>query len=255
VALTVAAAAAAADVVVSSLPNDDVLRGVALGPEGLLAHARAGQVYIDTSTVSPGASGEVAAQAAAHGVHYLRAPVSGSTATAEAAMLTSMISGPRVAYEQVRPLIERWGKTHFYLGTAEEARHMKLLLNLMISVSTGMLGEALTLGRGHGLPWNTMLDVIEASAVASPMVKYKTPTLRTRDFRATSTCATALKDLRMILASGREAGTHMPLAQTMHDLYGGIVAHGHGELDFTAVIKSVEHASGVNNEPYLTRAS
>lgn len=169
---SVAQVAREADVVVTSLPNDAIFRAVVLGTDGVVAHARTGAILMDTSTVSPTVSAEVAEASIARDVQYLRTTVSGNGVVAAAAALTVMASGPRAAYDLALPLINTIGRRAFYLGQAEEARLMKLAVNLMISVSAGMIGEALTLGRKSGLDWSKMLDVLASSHVASPMVLY-----------------------------------------------------------------------------------
>ncbi|MDO8374857.1 MAG: NAD(P)-binding domain-containing protein, partial [Polaromonas sp.] len=136
------AAMARADIIVSSLPNDAALRQVGAQVAGA---ARRGAIYVDTSTVSQQASAEVAQLLAAAGVAYLRTTVSGNNKMAEAAQLTVMASGPRAAYDSVLPLLKALGPNQFYLGEAEQARLMKLVVNLMIAQTSAMLAEALTL--------------------------------------------------------------------------------------------------------------
>ncbi|MDP3170704.1 MAG: NAD(P)-dependent oxidoreductase, partial [Polaromonas sp.] len=201
------AAMARADIIVSSLPNDAALRQVAAQ---VAQSARPGAIYIDTSTVSQQASAEVAQVLAAAGVFYLRTTVSGNNRMAEAAQLTVMASGPRAAYDTALPLLKLLGPHQFYLGEAEEARLMKLVVNLMIAQTSAMLAEALTLGRKGGLNWQDMWQVLGASAVASPIVKAKAVQLAVRDFTPTFTVEQMIKDLDLILDAGR--AVHAPLA-------------------------------------------
>ena len=103
------ALAEGADIVVSMIPNDAVLRAVTMGGDGVFKVMQPGSVYLDMSTVSPEASAEVEAAAQAAGIAYLRAPVSGSTALAEAGTLTIMASGPREAFDRCLPLFDAMG--------------------------------------------------------------------------------------------------------------------------------------------------
>ena len=128
------------DMVFLSLPDDRALRGVVLhGP--LLAVMRPGAVLVETSTVSPEASAEVAQAAEARGVLYLRAPVSGNAAIAHTGNLTCFVSGPRDAFETFLPVAKDFTRAQKYLGTGEEARFAKLSVNLMIAVSGGHHGR------------------------------------------------------------------------------------------------------------------
>jgi 3-hydroxyisobutyrate dehydrogenase-like beta-hydroxyacid dehydrogenase len=233
---------AAAQVIFSSLPNDAALLSVAAQ---VAAAAPRGAIYVDTSTVSQPASAEAAARCAAAGVHCLRSTVSGNNKMAEAAQLTVMVSGPRAAYDQVLPLLQTLGPKLFYLGEAEQARLMKLVVNLMIAQTSAMLSEALTLGRKGGLEWRDMWQVLAASAVGSPIVKAKSVQLSERDFTPTFTVEQMLKDLDLILGAG--AANHVPLAQTAltYQLMQAAVAQGDALDDYAAIIKAVERSAGL----------
>lgn len=239
------AAMGRADVVLSSLSNDAALRQVAAQ---VARSARRGAIYLDTSTVSQQASAEVAGVLAAAGVFYLRTTVSGNNKMAEAAQLTVMASGPRAAYDAVLPLLKALGPNQFYLGEAEQARLMKLVVNLMIAQTSAMLAEALTLGRKGGLAWGDMWQVLGASAVASPIVKAKSAQLSQRDFTPTFTVEQMIKDLALILGAG--ADSHVPLPQTAltHQLMHAALAQGDGLEDYAAIIKAVERSAGLSTE-------
>ena len=135
---------AQADFVFSSLPHDAALLAVG---ERVAQRARPDAIYVDTSTVSLDASAHVARLCQGRGMAYLRTTVSGNNKMAEAAQLTVMASGPRAAYDAAVPLLATWGPHRFYLGEAEQARLMKLVVNLLIAQTSAMLAEGLTLGR------------------------------------------------------------------------------------------------------------
>jgi len=238
-----AAAIAQADAVFSSLPHDAALRAVAAQ---VAAAARPGTVYVDTSTVSLQASADAAQVLEGKGLAYLRTAVSGNNKMAEAAQLTVLASGPRAAYEQLLPLLKTLGPHHFYLGEAEQARLMKLVVNLMIAQTSAMLAEALTLGRKGGLDWQAMWAVLSASAVASPIVKAKSEQLSRRDFTPTFTVEQMIKDLDLILGAG--AASNVPLMQTAmtQKLMHAAVVQGNGLDDYAAIIKVLERGAGLN---------
>ncbi len=245
VATDAAQALAAADVIFSSLPNDAALLAVSAQ---VAAQARKGCIYIDTSTVSQQASAQVASVCVAAGITYLRVTVSGNNKMAEAAQLTVMVSGPRVAYDQVLSLLQQLGPHHFYLGQAEESRLMKLVVNLMIAQTSAMLSEGLTLGQKGGLQWQDMWQVLSASAVASPILKAKSVQLGVRDYTPTFTVEQMTKDLDLILDAG--AAVHAPLPQTSltHQLMHAAMAQGDGLLDYAAIIRTVERNAGLTSQ-------
>jgi 3-hydroxyisobutyrate dehydrogenase len=237
---------AAADLVLSSLPHDAALRTVG---EQVARHARRGALYADTSTVSPQASAQVAPVLDVAGVRYLRCTVSGNNRMAEAAQLTVMASGPRAAYDAALPLLKLLGPAQFWLGEGEQARLMKLVVNLMIAQTSAMLAEALALGRKGGLRWDDLWAVIGASAVASPIVKAKAQQLVQRDFTPTFTVAQMVKDLGLIVDAA--ADVHVPVPQTAAtlQLMHAAIAQGDGGDDYAAIIKAVERAAGLETQP------
>jgi 3-hydroxyisobutyrate dehydrogenase len=241
-----AAGLAAADLVLSSLPHDAALRAVG---EQVARHARRGALYADTSTVSPQASAQVAPVLDVAGVRYLRCTVSGNNRMAEAAQLTVMASGPRAAYDAALPLLKLLGPAQFWLGEGEQARLMKLVVNLMIAQTSAMLAEALALGRKGGLRWDDLWAVIGASAVASPIVKAKAQQLVQRDFTPTFTVAQMVKDLGLIVDAA--ADVHVPVPQTAAtlQLMHAAIAQGDGGDDYAAIIKAVERAAGLETRP------
>jgi 3-hydroxyisobutyrate dehydrogenase-like beta-hydroxyacid dehydrogenase len=229
-----ATALASAPLVFSSLPDDKALAAVA---EAVAAQARAGAIWVDTSTVSPEASAAAAARAGARGVACLRAPVSGNNTMAERAALTVFASGPRAAYERIEPLFAAWGPQRFYLGAAEEARYAKLAVNLLIVGTSTMLAEALALGERGGLEWQALWNVVEASAAASPIVKAKAPALRNGDYTPTFTVAQMQKDVSLIRAAAQALGVATPVTDTAARALDAAAARGDTGDDYAVVIR------------------
>lgn len=238
-------ALAQADFVMSSLPHDAAL--LAVGQQ-VAQSASAGAVYVDTSTVSLAASAQVAERCSARGIAYLRTTVSGNNKMAEAAQLTVMASGPRAAYERAEPLLACWGPQRFYLGEGEQARLMKLVVNLLIAQTSAMLAEGLTLGRKGGLDWQDMWQVLCASAVGSPILKAKAVQLSQRDFTPTFTVEQMIKDLELIVGAARDV--HAPLPQTAAtlQLMHAAVSQGQALDDYAAIIKAVEASAGLSTD-------
>ncbi|MBR0713229.1 NAD(P)-dependent oxidoreductase [Bradyrhizobium liaoningense] len=236
--------------VITSLPDDAVLHAVMLGAGGIIGAMAPNSVLIETSTVSAEASSEVDAAARARDIAYLRAPVSGNASIVHTGALTCFVSGPKDEFEGLRPLFAAFTRAQTYLGPAEEARYAKLAVNLMIAVSAAMMAESLALARKGGIGWQDILKVLDDSAVASPMVKYKTASLRTRNFESTFSCKQMAKDLDLILGAGHAVGVPLHLAAQVRETYGAIVAHGDGETDFIATVRHLEKPSGLG-EPDL----
>lgn len=246
IATDVAACAGQVDVLISSLPNDAAFAAVA---QALAANGRRGLRYTDTSTVSPGVSAEMAALLQARGIAYLRATVSGNPVVARAANLTVMASGPRALYDFVKPLLDTFGKTHFYLGQGEEARVIKLVINLMIAGTAGLMAEALVLGEKGGLEWAQMLDIMGKSAAGSPMVNYKVEPLKAHDYASTFSGLQMIKDLDLIMGEAARVGVPVNLTALMRQMYQAVAAQGDGELDYIATVRYMQRLAGGADAP------
>ncbi len=223
-------------VVISSVLNDDVLLRVTLGPDGLRDRMAPGGCLVDMSTVSPVASARVAEALAGRGIAYLRAPVSGSANLAAEGKLSIFVSGDRAAFDACRPILDVLGRKVAYLGPGEEARVMKLAVNLLIAVTNGALAEALSFGGRHGLDWATMIDTVADSVAASPYVLSKVDALKRRDWTAVAPVALIGKDTDLLLEAGRRAGAYLPLAAAARQVLTAVEGRGDGGLDMAAVV-------------------
>ncbi len=178
VAETAEALAAAVDVVLTSVSDDDALEAVATS---VVAGARPGTVLADLSTVSPDASARVAALAERASLLYLRAPVSGNPSVVRAGNLSFIVSGPAAALERAEPVLLAIGPTIHEVGDGEQARIVKLAINLVIAGLAELMAEALVLGEASGVSRAALLETMGSSAAGAPFVRYKTgPLLRRR---------------------------------------------------------------------------
>lgn len=237
--------AAESTVIVTMISEGPVLKEVCLGANGVLAGAKSGSVLIDMSTVDPASSMEVAKALEAKGVKMLRAPVSGSTVLASQGKLTILASGDKQAYDRCLPVFNAMGQKLFHVGPADEARYIKLVLNMMVGTTCQMLAEALTFGEKAGINWATMLEVIGGSVVASPLVAYKIPPLVKRDFKAAFTASMMAKDFDLALTAGDKMGVPMPTIALVRQFLGVLKATGRGDMDFSALLLVMEELSGM----------
>jgi 3-hydroxyisobutyrate dehydrogenase-like beta-hydroxyacid dehydrogenase len=244
-----AAVAAVAPIVFTSIPNDDVLRTLVLGPEGLARRMEPGSILVETSTVSPRVSIEVAEALKAAGVHYLRAPLSGSTATAEAGKLTVLASGEKEAYRRVEPLLATFSSRQFYLGAGEEARYLKLAINMLVGATSALIAEALTFGQKGQLSIDQMLEVICESAVASPLIAYKRDMLERRDFAPAFTIEQMIKDFDLLVDAAREEQVPVFLTGLIRQQYEAARAQGQGGRDFFVLLEQYEAMAGMGRQP------
>lgn len=240
-----AALAAETDIIVSMIPDDPALEDVCLGARGVFQGARNTAIYVDMSTVSPEISVRVGNAAGKNGVRYLRAPVSGSTESAANAGLTILASGPQDAFDQCHDLFHKLGQKVFHVGSGDEARYLKLLINIMVGITSAMTAEALTFGKRGGLDWNQMIDIINNSVVASPLIGFKVQLLKERVFDPMFTAAQMAKDFDLALDTGSAMDIPLPLTALTRQLYGAMKATGKGQLDYFGLVAVMEAMAGL----------
>jgi 3-hydroxyisobutyrate dehydrogenase-like beta-hydroxyacid dehydrogenase len=232
--------AARADVVLTSLSDDAAFESVA---DSVIGAARPGTALVDASTVSPEASARVARLAEAAGVEYLRAPVSGNPGVVRAGNVAFIVSGPSAAFESAEPVLRGIGSKIHVVGDAEQARVVKLAINLVIAGLAQLMAEALVLGERSGVSRESLLETMGDSAVGAPFVKYKTDPLLRDDYSATFTTNLMEKDLDLVLDAAAAANVRLPLAEEIKDLLRGTIDAGYGDDDFMALFLHLRGAS------------
>jgi 3-hydroxyisobutyrate dehydrogenase-like beta-hydroxyacid dehydrogenase len=232
VAATTGELAAEVDVVLTSLADDDAFEAVAAD---VLRAARPGTVLVDMSTVSPAVSTRVASRAESASVAYLRAPVSGNPDVVRAGNLSFIVSGPRETLQEVEPVLLAIGPTIHHVGDAEEARIVKLAVNLVIGGLAELMSEALVVGEAAGVSRASLLEVMGSSAAGAPFVKYKTEALLRNDFSATFTTVLMEKDVDLVLDAADENGVELPIASELKELLRSAIDAGYGDDDFMSL--------------------
>jgi 3-hydroxyisobutyrate dehydrogenase-like beta-hydroxyacid dehydrogenase len=228
---------AACDVVVTSLPDDDALAEVALGPGGLAGILAPGAVHISTSTVSPAISRRLAEEHAHHGEDYVAAPVLGNPDFARARKVFVLAAGSPSAMKKVRPLLERLSQRLFVIGEdAAMANLFKLAANVLTATTLECTGEVLALLRKGGVDRHLAYDVLTNSLFDSLVHKsYGAKIVDERYSPPGLAAQLAIKDLRLALAEAEHAAVPMPAASLVHDRLVGMVARGWADLDWSAL--------------------
>jgi 3-hydroxyisobutyrate dehydrogenase-like beta-hydroxyacid dehydrogenase len=240
---------AVCDVVVTSLPEDDALAAVALGPKGLVGVLAPGAVHISTSTVSPAISRRVAGKHAGHQQDYVAAPVLGNPDFARERTLFVLAAGLSSALEKVRPLLERLGQRLFAVDEdAASANLFKLAANVLTATTLECMGEVLALLRKGGIDRHLAYDVLTNSLFDSRVHKsYGAKIVEERYSPPGMAAQLAIKDLRLALAEGERTAVPMPAASLVHDRLVGMVARGWAELDWSALGLLAAVDAGLND--------
>ena len=159
--------AAAADIVLASLPSNEASEKVALGPDGVLAGSKRGDIYIELSTIGLEVVRNISDQAAEKGVSLLDAPVSGSMEQRQKGTLSIMVGGDEPTLNRAMPVFKAFGDKIFHAGDSGAGATVKLVNNLLNGINTVATMEALVLGVKAGLSVQTMQEVISVSSGSS----------------------------------------------------------------------------------------
>jgi len=240
-----AEAAAGAEIIWTCVSDTKAVENVLFGPQGVHESLSAGQVIIDSSTISPSATRQFAERVRAKGVEYVDAPVTGSKVGAENGTLIFIVGGEESAIEKLKPLFAATGKKFFRMGETGKGQVAKLAMNLQIALIYEGFAEALTLAAKLGVDAGTMLPLIEASMVRSGVVDYKAPFVLKRDFSPNFPLRLMRKDIRLTLAAAKEARVKLPGLETVEEIYDMATEDGHENLDYAATLTLLEKWAGV----------
>lgn len=238
--------AAEADIVVTMLPAGQHVREVYLGSNGILAKAKKGTLFIDSSTIDVATARAVAAEAEKRGMLMIDAPVSGGVGGAQGGTLTFMVGGPDAAFEQAKPILEKMGKTIVHAGGAGAGQAAKICNNMILGISMIAVSEAFVLAEKLGLDKQKLFDISsKSSGQCWSMTSYcpvpgpVPASPANRDYQAGFTAAMMLKDLKLAQEAAKSAGASTPLGAEAAGIYDRYVGAGEGGRDFSGIIRFI----------------
>ncbi len=238
------AVAERSDVIITMLPDSPDVEAVALGPAGLIEGVRAGMIYADMSTIAPMAAVKVATALGEKGVRCLDAPVSGGEVGAINASLSIMVGGDEAAFEAMRPLFEKLGKTITLCGPNGAGQIVKACNQIQVALNIAGMAEALVLGAKAGVDPAIIHKVLSGGYAQSRVSDVRGPRVVQGDFTPGFKARFHFKDLNIVLKTGNDYGVPLPVTSLVHELFAVLLASGKGELDHTAVITVLEGLAG-----------
>jgi 3-hydroxyisobutyrate dehydrogenase-like beta-hydroxyacid dehydrogenase len=236
VASSAAEAAGKADVVLTSLADDEAVRRAYLDPGGVVEGIGPEAVAVDTSTIDPRTVEEVGAAVDATGAGFLDCPVSGSVSTVEAGALTIMVGGDAELLERVRPVLDELAARVIHVGPRGAGAASKLAVNDLVHGLNVALSEALVLAEKAGVDRETAYEVFASGAGGAPFVQYKREAYEhPEDAAVAFSLDLVAKDLELITELGRRVGAPMRQAETSLDIVRRAIDDGLGERDLSAI--------------------
>ena len=232
---------AASDRVVVSLYTTDVVEEVLKQMDTGL---RAGQIVIDTTTGNPQQTADLGARLARRGVHYLEAPVSGSSEQARRGKVLVIAGGEREVYEACRDVFASFAEQSLFAGPWGNGAKMKLVTNLVLGLNRAALGEGIGFARAIGLAAEDALEALIKSVAYSRAMDHKGRKMIHGDFSPQAKLSQHLKDVRLILAEGSRARAKLPLSSLHRQLLEELEAAGFGEEDNSAIMRAFDLEAG-----------
>ena len=233
-------AAEGVDFILLSLPNWGVVREVVEGKEGILKAARAGQIIIDTSTVPPWESKEMARRLAVKGIDWVDAPISGAANQARVGNMVFMVGGKRSVFSRIKPMLDRVGKKTVYVGKNGDAAMLKLIVNQVLFLNQASAIEGFVHGLKAGLNPGVMLDVLISGAAGSDLIASRGKDMLRGSFEKKGPVWLAVKDLGLALENAKQLGIMLPFTALYHQLLLQAYYNGWKDQDATAVMKIYE---------------
>lgn len=223
-------------VIVTCLPNGQVVRDVVLGADGVLAHADAGSLIVDLSTIEPETTDDLHAAAEAKGHRAIDAPIGRLAWHAERGESLFMVGGARDDFEAITPLLEAMGTTIHYCGKGGTGTRTKLVNNYLAIILCQLNAEALSLSNRFGLDLETTLDVIHGTTATNGQLKVNWPNkVLAGDTEPGFTIDLAHKDLSLILGAANSARVPLPVAAAAREAFSSARSRGYGGQDFSAM--------------------
>jgi 3-hydroxyisobutyrate dehydrogenase len=228
------------------LPEGRHVREVYLGVDGVIAAAVDGALLIDCSTIDVATTRAVWQAAAERGLEMVDAPVSGGVAGAANATLTFMVGGEESAVARARPILEKLGATIVHTGPSGSGQAAKICNNMMLAIAMIGVAEAFTMAKRLGLSAEALFQVASRSSGQSwaltgycPVPGLVPSSPANRDYQPGFTTAMMAKDLRLAQDAANSVDVATPLGSEARNLYALFKGRGHGELDFSAIIKMI----------------
>ena len=238
---TPADAARGNDIVFVCVGNDDDVRSVVTAPATALSAMAAGSVLVDHTTASADLARELHATAAAVGVGFVDAPVSGGQAGAENGALTVMCGGDPVDFDRVAPVIDAYAKMRRLIGPAGSGQLTKMVNQICIAGVLQGLAEGVAFAARSGLDAAAVFEVISKGAAQSWQMENRAATMSRSEFAFGFAVEWMRKDLGICLDEAARNGARLPVAALVDQFYAHVTARGGSRWDTSSLAHLLLH--------------
>jgi 3-hydroxyisobutyrate dehydrogenase-like beta-hydroxyacid dehydrogenase len=236
VANTPSEAAKDSDFIFTCVGNDNDLREVAIGNDGLFNTARKDSIYVDNTTASAEVARELYKEANNKGFHFLDAPVSGGQAGAESGKLTVMIGGDEAAFKKAEPVIACYSQKAKLLGKSGSGQLTKMMNQMCIAGAVQGLAEALNFGINAGLNMDDVVETISKGAAQSWQMENRSKTMVADKFDYGFAVDWMRKDLKIAMEEAKRNGSPVPITTLIDGFYAEVQKMGGNRWDSSSLI-------------------
>ena len=229
--------ATGAEAVMVCVGNDDDLRSVVFGDEGVLAGMAVGSTLVDHTTASAKVAREIASHASEQGVGFVDAPVSGGQAGAENGQLSVMCGGDLEVFSRIEPMMQAYAKAVVLVGDVGSGQLTKMVNQVCIAGLIQGLSEALDFARRSGLDEEKVLAAISKGASGSWQMDNRAHTMLERHFDHGFALDWMRKDLGIVFDEAERIGATLPVTAMVDQFYARLQREGHGRWDTSALIE------------------
>jgi glyoxylate/succinic semialdehyde reductase len=237
---TPAEAVSDSEVSITMLGDPASVKEVILGKGGVLEGIRKEATHIEMTTIDPNTTRRLSNAFYQKGAYFVEAPVTGSKLAAAAGELVLMAGGEEKDLERILPVLKPLSKKIVYMGEAGKGALMKLVNNLSMAGAMEAFFEGMTLGRKAGLAPEKILEVLNHSALASPLLKMKGDAVLKKNFETHFSLKHMAKDIRLAATEAMRLEVPMPVTSVVDGLFDIAKSQGLGEMDFSALVQVVE---------------
>ena len=237
---TPAEAAKDADFVFTCVGNDDDLRSVTIGEDGVLKTMKPGSILIDNTTASAEVARELDAAAKGKGCAFIDAPVSGGQAGAENGVLTVMCGGDEAIFDKAKPVIDAYARMVGLMGPAGAGQLTKMINQICIAGLVQGLAEAIHFGKRAGLDIEKVVEVISKGAAGSWQMENRHKTMNAGKYDFGFAIDWMRKDLGIVLNEARRNGAKLPVTALVDQFYGDVQAMGGNRWDTSSLLARLE---------------
>ncbi|SHI66891.1 3-hydroxyisobutyrate dehydrogenase [Aureimonas altamirensis DSM 21988] len=233
-------AAEGADYVFMCVGNDDDVRSVVYGADGILAGLKGGAVLIDNTTASAHLARELGEAVEKAGGRFLDAPVSGGQAGAENGVLTVMVGGDEKTFEDARPVIDAYARMVGLMGPVGSGQLAKMMNQICIAGLVQGLAEAVQFGRNAGLDIEKVVSVISKGAAGSWQMENRHKTMIEQKYDFGFAAEWMRKDLGICLEEAKANGSSLPVTALIDQFYAEVIAMGGARWDTSSLLARLE---------------